>query len=59
LSFIDYIFGYIEFFTQIDNRKNDTMAAKLNHTTMDENVQVYRNDFFTGFMLLIKKLFML
>jgi len=59
LSFIDFIFGYIEFFTQIDNRKNDTMAAKLNHTTMDENVQVYRNDFFTGFMLLIKKLFML
>jgi hypothetical protein len=35
------------------------MAAKLNQTTMDENVQVYRNDFFTGFMLLIKKLFML
>jgi hypothetical protein len=35
------------------------MAAKLNHTTMDESVQVYRNDFFTGFMLLIKKLFML
>ncbi|NYJ26471.1 hypothetical protein GGE08_000503 [Muricauda sp. ARW1Y1] len=34
------------------------MALKSN-TTMNENVQVYRNDFFTGFMLLIKKLFML
>ncbi|AEM70462.1 hypothetical protein Murru_1421 [Allomuricauda ruestringensis DSM 13258] len=34
------------------------MALK-SKTTMDENVQVYRNDFFTGFMLLIKKLFML
>ena len=34
------------------------MALK-SKTTMDESVQVYRNDFFTGFMLLIKKLFML
>lgn len=34
------------------------MSLKSNNT-MDENVQVYRNDFFTGFMLLIKKLFML
>ncbi len=34
------------------------MALK-SKTTMEENVQVYRNDFFTGFMLLIKKLFML
>ncbi len=59
MPIIDFIFGYIEFFTQIDNRKNNTMATKLNHTTMDESVQVYRNDFFTGFMLLIKKLFML
>lgn len=33
--------------------------ALRSKTTMDENVQVYRNDFFTGFMLLIKKLFML
>ncbi len=35
------------------------MASRFNHRAMDENVQVYRNDFFTGFMLLIKKLFML
>ncbi|SNY95092.1 hypothetical protein SAMN06265377_0758 [Flagellimonas pacifica] len=35
------------------------MASKLTQATMDENIQVYRNDFFTGVMLLIKKLFML
>lgn len=35
------------------------MAPELNHTTMDENVQIYRNDFLAGFVLLIKKLFML
>ncbi len=35
------------------------MAPKLNQSAVDENIQVYRNDFFTGFMLLIKKLFML
>ncbi len=35
------------------------MASELNHTAMDENVQIYRNDFFAGFVILIKKLFML
>ncbi len=35
------------------------MALKSNQNAMDENVQVYRNDYFTGCMLLIKKLFML
>lgn len=35
------------------------MATKLSQASMDETVQVYRNDFFTGFILLIKKLFML
>lgn len=35
------------------------MAPKLNQTSVDDNVQVYRNDFFTGFIMLIKKLFML
>ncbi|CAN0605727.1 unnamed protein product [Ectocarpus sp. 12 AP-2014] len=35
------------------------MAPKLNQTSVDDNIQVYRNDFFTGFILLIKKLFML
>lgn len=35
------------------------MAPKFTRSSVEENVQVYRNDFFTGFMLLIKKLFML
>lgn len=35
------------------------MAPKLNQTSMEDSIQVYRNDFFAGFMLLIKKLFML
>lgn len=35
------------------------MALKSNRSALDENVQVYRNDYFTGCMLLIKKLFML
>jgi len=59
MPFIDYIFGYIEIFTQINTTKTDLTMALKTQTTMDENVQVYRNDFFTGFMLLIKKLFML
>jgi len=59
LPFNDYIFGYIEFFTQINTTKTELTMALKTQTTMDENVQVYRNDFFTGFMLLIKKLFML
>ncbi len=59
MPFIGFIFGYIEIFTQINHINQTTMAFKINHKAMDENVQVYRNDFFTGFMLLIKKLFML
>ena len=59
MPFVDYIFGYIEIFTQINPTKTDLTMALKTQTTMDENVQVYRNDFFTGFMLLIKKLFML
>ncbi len=35
------------------------MAFKLNRATAEDNIQVYRYDFFTGFMLLIMKLFML
>lgn len=35
------------------------MASKLNTTATEDAVQVYRNDFLTGFMLLIRKLFML
>jgi len=35
------------------------MTLKSNPKAMDENVQIYRNDYFTGCMLLIKKLFML
>tara|TARA_B100000749_G_scaffold272736_1_gene254919 strand:+ start:2714 stop:2893 length:180 start_codon:yes stop_codon:yes gene_type:complete len=59
MPFIDYIFGYIEIFIQINTTKTALTMALKTQTTMDENVQVYRNDFFTGFMLLIKKLFML
>lgn len=59
MPFIDYIFGYIEIFTQINTTKTELTMALKTRTTMDESVQVYRNDFFTGFMLLIKKLFML
>ncbi|PRX57010.1 hypothetical protein CLV81_1011 [Flagellimonas meridianipacifica] len=35
------------------------MASKLNTTATEDTVQVYRNDFLTGFVLLIRKLFML
>lgn len=35
------------------------MALNSKRNAMDENVQVYRNDYFTGCVLLIKKLFML
>lgn len=35
------------------------MASELNQTTLHEEIQVYHNDFFTGFARLIKKLFML
>ncbi len=35
------------------------MAPELNHVTMQEEIQVYRNDFYSGFALLVKKLFML
>ena len=31
----------------------------LNHIASEEKVQVYRNDFFSGFLRLTKKLFML
>lgn len=34
------------------------MAAELTQTTLQEDIQVYHNDFFTGFSRLIKKLFM-
>jgi hypothetical protein len=35
------------------------MDAQLNHIASEEKVQVYRNDFFSGFLRLTKKLFML
>jgi len=35
------------------------MDTQLNHISSEEKVQVYRNDFFSGFLRLTKKLFML
>ena len=35
------------------------MEAQFNNLPADEEVQVYRNDFFSGMVLLVKKLFML
>jgi hypothetical protein len=34
------------------------MATKLTHTSLQEEIQVYHNDFFTGLARLVKKLFM-
>lgn len=35
------------------------MDAPLNHRPADEEVQVYRNEFYTGMLILARKLFML
>jgi hypothetical protein len=35
------------------------MEAQINHTRVQKEIQVYRNDFFTGIVRLTKKLFML
>ncbi len=35
------------------------MNSQMNHIAPEEKVQVYRNDFFSGIVLLTKKLFML
>jgi len=35
------------------------MEAQINHTPIEEEIQVYKNDFFSGVVLLTKKLFML
>jgi len=35
------------------------MEAQINQTQSREEIQVYRNDFFSGMMLLMKRLFML
>ncbi len=35
------------------------MASELNQAVLHEEIQVYHNDFFTGFARLVKKLFML
>lgn len=34
------------------------MAAELSQTTLQEDIQVYHNDFFSGFTRLVRKLFM-
>lgn len=31
----------------------------MNHTTAQEEIQVYKNDFVSGFSMLLRKLFML
>jgi len=35
------------------------MNSQMNHITSENKVQVYKNDFFSGFLRLTKKLFML
>jgi len=35
------------------------MTSEFNQMAAEEEIQVYRNDFYTGFVLLIRKLFML
>ena len=35
------------------------MEAQIEHSPVEEEVQVYRNEFISGILLLAKKLFML
>jgi hypothetical protein len=35
------------------------MNSQFNYNAAEEKVQVYRNDFFSGFLRLTKKLFMI
>jgi len=35
------------------------MEAQINTSTVPAEIQVYKNDFFSGIVMLIKKLFML
>ena len=35
------------------------MEAQINHAPIEEEIQVYKNDFFSGIVLLARKLFML
>jgi hypothetical protein len=35
------------------------MKSEFNHIPVEEEIKVYRNDFYAGFALLVKKLFML
>ncbi len=35
------------------------MTSEFNHMPIEEEIKVYRNDFYAGFAQLVKKLFML
>ncbi len=35
------------------------MEAQIDHTPVEEEVQIYRNEFLSGIIMLAKKLFML
>ncbi len=35
------------------------MTSEFNHMPVEEEIKVYRNDFYAGFALLVRKLFML
>ncbi len=35
------------------------MEAQINQTNAQEEIQVYKNNFLSGFIVLVKKLFML
>jgi len=35
------------------------MITEFNHKSVEEEIQIYRNDFYSGVMRLVRKLFML
>ncbi len=35
------------------------MEAQINHTSTEKEIQVYKNDFLSGIVMLARKLFML
>lgn len=39
--------------------KIEIMEAQINNTSVSKEIQVYKNDFYSGIVMLIKKLFML
>lgn len=44
---------------QINQIKHEVMFSRINRSPVDQEIQVYRNDFYSGVMRLVRKLFML